>query len=59
MAVESDRASVDQYLFIAFDDHTVVVPGHRASAFVTHASDCFAQYRRLLSARLYDAAVRC
>lgn len=59
MAVEGNGASVNQHVFIAFDDHAVIVAGHRARAFVTNASDCLAQYRRLLSARLYGAAVRC
>lgn len=59
MAIEGDRTSVDQYLLIPFDNHTVIVPGHRASAFVAHTSDCLAQYRRLLSACLYGTAVRC
>ena len=59
MAVEGNSASVDQHLFISFDDHAVIMAGHRARAFIAHAGDCLAQYRRLLSARLYFTAVRC
>jgi len=47
MAVEGDGASVNQHVAIAVDDHTVVVPGHRASALIADARDGTAHHERL------------
>jgi hypothetical protein len=59
VAIERDGATVDQNVFIAFHNHTMVVAGPGARAPVTDAGDGTAHDGGMVAPRLDAPAVGC